>query len=89
MPNERFSPAEIAARGEAIYEREIRPQVESQCAGQFLVLDIETGDYEVGPDDLLATKRVLAKHPNAILHGLRIGHRAAYRLGRSFQVCER
>ena len=34
---------EIAARGEEIYEAEIRSKVEAQYKGQYLVLDIETG----------------------------------------------
>ena len=76
-----LSREEIAARGEEIYERAIRSKVESQFDGFFLVLDIETGEYELDRDDLVATKRMLAKHPDAVLYGLRIGHRAAYRLG--------
>ncbi len=72
---------EIAVRGEEIYERAIRSKVESQFDGFFLVMDVETGEYELDRDDLNATKRMLAKNPDAVLYGLRIGHRAAYRLG--------
>lgn len=72
---------EIAARGQEIYEAEIRAKVEGPFKGQYLVLDIETGDYEIDPDDLIATKRALAKRPDAVLYGLRIGYPAAYRLG--------
>jgi hypothetical protein len=50
------------------------------------VVDIETGDYEIDADDLAATKRALAKRPDAILYGLRIGYHAAYRLGRCFAM---
>ena len=89
MPSAKYSREEVATRGEAIYEREIRPKVESQNTGQYLVLDIETGEYEIDQDDLVATKRILAKHPNAILYGLRIGHRAAYRLGGFSKVQDR
>ena len=76
-----LSPETVATRGEQIYEREIRAKVESQFPGQFVVLDIATGDFETDADDLVATKRMLAKHPDAVLYGLRIGHPAAYRLG--------
>ena len=74
-------PETVAARGEQIYEREIRAKVETQFPGQFVVLDIATGDFETDADDLAATKRMLAKHPDAVLYGLRVGHPAAYRLG--------
>ena len=76
-----LSREEIAVRGEEIYERAIHSKVETQFDGFFLILDIETGEYELDRDDLVATKRMLVNRPDAVLYGLRIGHRAAYRLG--------
>ena len=73
-------------RGEALYQQRIRAQVEAQNKGQFLVVDIETGEYEIAPNDLTATKRLLAKLPNAIIYGLRIGFPTAYRLGGHFAL---
>lgn len=81
MPGAKYSSEEVAARGEAIYERDIRSLVERENKGKFLVLDIETGDYEIDSEDLNATKRVMAKRPGAIMYGLRIGYPAAYKLG--------
>lgn len=81
MPDDKYSREEVAARGEAIYEQEIRHKVEGQSQGMYLVLDIESGEYEIDQDDLAATKRVMAKCPDAVLYGLRIGYPAAYRLG--------
>ena len=49
--------------------------------GKFLVIDIETGEYEMNADDLVATKRLLAKRPNAVVYGLQIGFPTAYRIG--------
>ena len=81
MPEARYSREEVAERGEALYEENIRANVESASKGKYLVLDIETGEYEIDQDDLVATKRMMAKRPNAVLYGLRIGYPAAYRLG--------
>ena len=81
MPSAKYSREEVARLGEAIYEQSIRREVESQYKGQLLVLDIETGEYEINPDDVVATKRAMAKRPDAVLYGLRIGYPAAYRLG--------
>jgi hypothetical protein len=81
MPYPQYTPEEVAQRGEAMYERQIRARVEPEHRGQFVVIDIETGDYELDVDDLVATKRALAKRPGAVLYGLRIGSPAAYRLG--------
>lgn len=86
MPDARYSREEVAARGEVIYAQEIRAKVEGESKGKYLVLDIETGEYEIDQDDAVATKRVMARCPDAVLYGLRIGYRAAYRLG-GFRRC--
>jgi hypothetical protein len=77
MPYPRYRADEVAARGEAIYEQQIRPKVEAEHQGKFLVIDIEIGDCEIDDDDLVATTRALAKRPEAVLSGLRIGYSAA------------
>jgi hypothetical protein len=84
MPYAHYTAEEVAARGEALYEQRIRPHVEATHQGQFVVVDIETGDYEMDADDLTATKRALAKRPDAVLYGVRIGSLTAYRLGGHF-----
>jgi len=86
MPYPEYTPDEVAQRGEAIYQGQIRALVEPEHRGQFVVIDIETGDYELDVDDLAATKRALAKRPGAVLYGLRIGSEAAYRLGGGVMV---
>ena len=86
MPYTNYTPKEVASRGEEIYRREIRDRVESKHKGKFLVIDIETGEYEMNTDDLVATKRLLAKHPNAVVYGLQIGFPTAYRIGGHFSV---
>jgi hypothetical protein len=86
MPYDNYSPQEVESRGEVIYQQQIRDKVEEENLGKFVVIDIETGEYEIDEDDLVATKRLLAQRPGAILYGLRIGHAAAYRLGRSLAM---
>ncbi len=72
---------DIAARGQALYERAIRQHVEPQHIGKFLVLDVDTGEYEIDADDLPASDRLLERVPNALLFGIRIGSATAYKLG--------
>ena len=86
MSYAKYPPEEMAARGEALYEQHIRAKVEPTHHGEFLVLDIETGAYEIDRDDLIATKRALAKRPEAVLYGVRIGYPTAYQLGGRFTV---
>ena len=81
MPYANYPPEEVESRGEEIYEQQIRQKVEAGNKGRFVVIDIETGEYEVDDDDLQATKRALAKRPKAVLYGVRIGYPTAYNLG--------
>lgn len=81
MAYQQYSPDEVAARGQEIFERSIRPRLAPDDRGRFVVVDIETGEYEIDETDLAATKRALAKRPEAILYGLRVGAEAAYRIG--------
>jgi hypothetical protein len=87
MSYTKYTPEEVAKRGEALYEQQIRPEVETLHRGKFLVVDIETGVYEIDRDDLIATKRALAKRPDAVLYGVRVGYPTAYQLGGCFTVC--
>ena len=84
MPRAEYSAKEIAERGEALYRQRIAQELPEADRGRFLVIDIETGTYEVDDDDLTATERVLANRPDAVTYGLRIGQATAYRLGTGF-----
>lgn len=81
MAHPRYSSDEIAERGQALYEREVQGSLTAGDVGKFLVLDIETGAYELDTDDLVAVRRARAKRPDGAFYVLRVGHSAAYRLG--------
>ncbi len=81
MGNAKYSLEEVRTRGEALYRERVRDSVEPEHDGKFVVLDIKSGEYEVDEEDAVATKRLLARRPEAVLYGLRVGHRAAYHLG--------
>ena len=67
-------------KGKEIYETKIKPLVDPQEKGKFLVLDITTEDYVIGPDLGYTTEELRQRRPDAILHTVRIGHPAVYRL---------
>ena len=95
MASPTLTPAEIAARAEELYEQRIRSLVEADHHGDCVVIEVESGDYEVDPDHLTAAKRLLARrprhvaalcrahaaHPDGTLFSIRVGHPTAYRLG--------
>lgn len=88
MPYAKYSPREVESRARDIYEKEIRSRVESENVGRFIVIDVETGQFEIAEDDLHATRRMLERLPNAVLFGMWIGNQAAYTLGGHFDVVE-
>ena len=80
---------EIAARGRAIYREQIQPNIEPVAKGSFVVIDVDTGDYEIDAGDAEATCRLLARRPGAVTYGIRVGHRAAYSHAGGFQTPNR
>jgi hypothetical protein len=81
LQQSRYSKEEFARRGEAIYQQRIRAPVEPGNKGKIVAIDIETGEYEVGPDVLTATDRLLARLPDAQIWCVRIGYPAVHRIG--------
>ncbi len=83
MPRMSTIPTEgsIAERGSRIYEERLREILEPQHNGKYVVIDVETGEYELDKDHLAASDRAAAKRPGAALFAMRIGHRAGGRIG--------
>jgi hypothetical protein len=83
MPMSNYTADEIVQRGQALYEQTIRPTVdEAQHGGKLLVINVETGEYELDADEIAAAKRAKARFGrNAALFTMRLGAPTAYRLG--------
>ena len=84
MPNLATSPEEIARRGQDYYDRFLRAKLEPKHRGKFLVLDIETGEYEIDRDEMAAIQRARARMPDRVFYILRVGYGAAHRIGARF-----
>jgi hypothetical protein len=80
MPQTKYTPEEIGRIGTEIYRRQLRSQVMPHYKGQFLILDIASGDYEIDADDTSAEERLRARRPTGVFFGLRIGYTSAYTL---------
>jgi peptide subunit release factor RF-3 len=77
----RYSKEEFAQRGNALYESQIRSQVEEGNHGKIVAIDIETGTFEVADNIVNATERLYARYPDAQPWAIRIGHRSVFRFG--------
>jgi len=72
---------ETARRGDDIYEREIRPRLSPEDEGKFVLIDVESGEYEMDRDEVAASDRLLARRPNARVWMRQVGSRYARRFG--------
>ena len=73
---------EIARRGREIYERNIRSEgFDREHDGEFLIVDTTTGDYAVSMDDNEAFDRMEQGNPQGLFYVMRIGRKAAHRIG--------
>ena len=61
----RYPKEEFAQRGNAIYERDIRPQVEADNQGKYVAIDIETGEWEMDASETAAGDRLRQRIPDA------------------------
>lgn len=66
----------IAAQAHAIYDAEIRRRVEPNHHGEYLTLNVKTGEYEVDANDLVATDKMLERHSPEHSFTFRIGYPA-------------
>jgi hypothetical protein len=77
----RYSKEEFAQRGDALYESEIRQQVEEGNHGKIVAIDIETGAFELADAPRIAVDRLYDRYPDAQPWVIRIGHRSVFRIG--------
>jgi hypothetical protein len=77
----RYSKAEFADRGDAVYESSVRPHFKPEDKGKFAAIDIETGEYEIDADDLEAMERLGKRIPSAQIWLVRIGSLYLVRFG--------
>ena len=82
----RYSREEVARRGDEIYEREVLPHLDPADEGKYALIDIETADYEIDRDEIAASDRLLARHPDAQVWMRQIGSRHARRFGPRFKT---
>lgn len=69
----RYSMDEHVRRGEEIYERQVRSQVERENRGKIVAIDIDSGEYEISDNVLSASQLLLARLPDAQIWCIRIG----------------
>jgi len=77
----RYSKEEFAKRGDALFDKAIRPHLKNEDDDDFVAIDIETGAYEIDADEMAACARLRARVPDAQIWIRRVGSRFAHRFG--------
>ena len=78
---QKYSLETYSQRGDEIFYRAIADQVRHLPPETFVLIDIDSEDFEVGPDSQAANRRLLERRPAAQIWGRRVGSSATYHLG--------
>ena len=75
--------SELAERGEEVFERVVRPQVEDEDDHKYVAIDVESEDFEVDANQRAAAKRLVERHPEAQgrIWFRRVGSRVTHHFG--------
>ena len=77
----RYSKEEFARRGDAIYDRDVLPIVKKSDHGKFVAIDIESGEFEIVPEEMIACDRLEARISDPQIWLTRVGLGYARRFG--------
>ena len=78
----RYHRTELASRGEETYEKVVRPKLPlAALRGQYVVIDVDSGEFEVDSDELAASDRLLSRLPDAQVWLKRVGYPHVRRFG--------
>ena len=82
-PARQRRPKEETARlGDEIYRRDIKAQVEVGQDGEYVAIDVDSGNWAIAEGELAASDLLLAQCPDAIdVWLLRVGYRAVASIG--------
>ena len=73
---------ETARLGREIYKQAVLPQVETDHFGEYVAIDVETGDWAIADSTSVAIKRLRVRRPDAVdILCERVGYRALRSFG--------
>jgi hypothetical protein len=69
----RYSKEEFARRGDELYDSQVRPHLKKKDKGRFVAIDIETGEWEIGDEEMDVVDRIWARLPDPQPWVVRVG----------------
>ncbi len=67
----------IVSKGRAIMKR-LNDEIKYHN-DEYIVIDVESGDYTTDKNSLKARERMQLRHPNKVFYGARIGYPAVFK----------
>ena len=64
-PPEAETDEKTRSLGEAIFNEKIKPALELDCDNKMVAIDVKSGDYEIGDDDIQPILRLMERRPDA------------------------
>ena len=81
MAQPKLGPEERAAFAEILYREKIRPTLTDADVGKLVIIDTNSGEYEIDSDDAQASYRLHQRMPEAFGYCIRVGYSAVYFFG--------
>lgn len=74
-----IDPQEVARKGEKTYKK-VKDKLEKKYFGKFVAVEVESGKYFLGSDQIEAIKKAKQQFPKSIFYIARIGFRGAIKI---------
>ena len=81
MSADKYTVEEISDLALHIYEEQIKRLVEPEHNGNFIVIDVVSGDYEIDEEHTAASSRMRERLPRSVRYAGRIGEDATCHIG--------
>ncbi len=89
MPTDSKIPyAEQERRAHVIYEAKIRPKMTPADADKYVIIDVITGDYEIGENEATLSRRLRERRPDAVMHSIYRHQRRWGRVRSPHRLCK-
>ena len=79
------NPKAISGAGEQIYDQRYRHDYERDYPGQFVAVDVLSGNATRGGTSSEALLKARQQYPKSVFHLIRVGHAGAFEVGTAYR----
>ena len=78
IPVDKMTGGLVKEIGKAIYDQNIKSDLGPEFKGKIVVIDVYSGDYEIGDEDSETTMRLRKRRPDACTWAEKVGYPTVY-----------